>query len=726
MANSRSGYGWRPSCCALLAFGLVAASGGKAATINTIAAIPGANDGHNPDSKLTKLDGKYYGTTTAFSSPGTGTVYRIDLKTGVETVLHTLNGTTDGANPGNLVGFGGKLYGVASGGGSMGGGTVFAIDPVTGAEQVLFNWPSQVSYAGNLYAEFRGLIYGAGSDCGTGGVSCIYSVDPGSGAVQVVYSFTDPASDGSTPVGLTLRGDHLYGLAYDGGAENLGTLFSFDPATAALRLEHSFGKRKDGSQPESPLLNVGGILYGTTDEGGTKDVGTVFSFDPETRQEVILHSFDKRDGFDIVAGLVSAGGLLYGVAFEGGTRNYGGVLFSVDPATGQTASIYNFEYPLEEPGTTLIEAGGLLYGTLFEGGAGSGTVGDGVVYSVDPATGTLSVVHSFAGPENSTTSGLIKVNASLYGTASGGGSNGLGSVFKVDPQTGAIATVYSFNGTDGALPKAALLDVGGILYGTTSTGGPDNAGTVFALDPANHKLTTLHQFTGNGDGGNPVCALSLGNGALYGTTPGGDGAYFGSVFKVDIASGAFKTIFRFSDTDGYDPMSGLISANQLLYGVTAGIGGGVDGQGTIYQIDPVTDAHTILYTFQGSDPGDPIGGLLYDFGVLYGTTPQTVFSFDLASATHTTLHSFQNRSVLEGPLAGAGGKLFGAIASSKTAPYGAIFRINASSGAVQTYPFASAAGGYPEAPLLHVGNVYYGTTRSSDTTNAGTVFKFVP
>jgi uncharacterized repeat protein (TIGR03803 family) len=357
------------------------------------------------------------------------------------------------------------------------------------------------------------------------------------------------------------------------------------------------------------------------------------------------------------------------------------------------------------------------------------------VYSIDPSTGAFATVHSFAGQESSTTSGVIKVGGALYGTASGGGVNGLGSIFKVELATGAIETVHSFGGLDGARPRAGLVAVGGILYGTTYTGGPSNGGpveslgTIFSFDPAKRALTTLHQFDNKADGGNPVCVLTFYDGALYGTTQGSIGAYFGNLFKLDIATARFSNVYTGSRTTETLSSSGVVSANGLLYGEAYG---GIGSSGFLYQLDPATAAFSTLYTFQGGADGTfATSGLLAENGVLFGLTARerhqaaTAFSFDLATATKSTLHGFAGSLDPMGPLAPSGPALFG-VATSKADPYGAVLRVNATDGAAHVFPFAAAAGGYPAAPLLRVGGALYGTTRSGGPGDAGTVFKFVP
>jgi uncharacterized repeat protein (TIGR03803 family) len=79
----------------------------------------------------------------------------------------------------------------------------------------------------------------------------------------------------------------LYGTTGLGGIYGAGTIFSLDPSTGKETVLHSFGRGcekkptcKDGSVPETPLIDVLGTLYGTTTGGGTYELGTVFALRP--------------------------------------------------------------------------------------------------------------------------------------------------------------------------------------------------------------------------------------------------------------------------------------------------------------------------------------------------------------------------------------------------------------------------------------------------------------
>jgi uncharacterized repeat protein (TIGR03803 family) len=355
----------------------------------------------------------------------------------------------------------------------------------------------------------------------------------------VLYSFQNNGTDGTSPCGglINIQGT-LYGTTYWGGAyEFYGTLFSLSVATGTETVEHSFGENSaDGKGPLTDLISVRGKLYGTTPEGGTQDYGTVFSFSPKTGAEKVVHSFNDNgtDGFGPYAGLINVHGKLYGTTYSGGANTYGTV-FSLDPKTGAEKVVHSFNNNGTDgyfPYAGLINVHGTLYGTTFQGGA----KGNGTVYSLDPETGAETVVHSFGDGTDGASpyAGLINVQGTLYGTTVGGGKYVGGTVFSLDPRTGTETVVYSFydNTTDGASPYAGLINVHGTLYGTTYAGGAYDNGTVFSLDLRTGTEAVVHTFGNDEDGASPYAHLINIKGTLYGTTSGGGTYGEGTVFSI--------------------------------------------------------------------------------------------------------------------------------------------------------------------------------------------------
>ena len=236
--------------------------------------------------------------------------------------------------------------------------------------------------------------------------------------------------------------------------------------------------------------------------------------------------------------------------------------------------------------------------------------------------GVERAVYSFAGGDDGTNpaSGVIAVGGVLYGTTQFGGGTP-GTVFAFDRKTGAEHVAVSFSGPiNGDQPRGSLTRAGGLLYGTTYGGGASGCGLVFGLNPTTGTSTLVYSFKCGTDSIGPIGRLLSQKGTLYGTSETGGTANLGTVFALDPATGAEKVIHSFAGgNDGLYPASGLIAAGGLLYGTTAQ--GGSAGKGTIFSINPVTGAETILHDFEGgADGADPVGTMTNVGGTLYGTT----------------------------------------------------------------------------------------------------------
>ncbi len=101
------------------------------------------------------------------------------------------------------------------------------------------------------------------------------------------------------------------------------------PVRNDYHILHTFGDTEgDGTHSSADLVDVKGVLYGTTSSGGSHDAGTVFSI-TTSGQETVLHSFGgPGDGVEPTARLLNVNGTLYGTTSEGG-HNYGGTVFSM-------------------------------------------------------------------------------------------------------------------------------------------------------------------------------------------------------------------------------------------------------------------------------------------------------------------------------------------------------------------------------------------------------------
>ena len=188
-----------------------------------------------------------------------------------------------------------------------------------------------------------------------------------------------------------------------------------------------------------------------------------------------------------------------------------------------------------------------------------------------------------------------------YAIAQMGGANGYGTVFKLD-SSGNVTPLHEFSYMDGANPLGALIQASdGYLYGTTQWGGASGDGTIFKVDSTGN-LTTFYSFTGGDDGAQPLAGvIQASDGYLYGTTWYGGTYDSGTVYKIG-PSGNLTTLYSFSGgTDGAAPWSALIQAQDgYFYGTTSG--GGGSSFGTIFRMDSAGNLNT-LYSFTGGADG---------------------------------------------------------------------------------------------------------------------------
>jgi uncharacterized repeat protein (TIGR03803 family) len=363
----------------------------------------------------------------------------------------------------------------------------------------------------------------------TGGAPAQTAADP---SFTLLYSFHYATGEYPLAALIVDSDGNLYGTTQNGGTHGLGTVFEITNAGQEIVL-HSFKPDPDGKFPIASLArDAVGNLYGTTSQGGAYGFGTVFEVDTAGKESVIYSFTGKgHDGRYPAAGLLlDNNGNLYGTTQDGGEANFG-TAFKIATDGAETV-LHSFKgYPKdgEYPIAGLIQDdAGNLYGTTELGGF----FNNGTIFKIHP-TGVENLVYSFTGNKGGgyPFGGVVRDDqGNFYGTAAYGGF-GIGTVFKV-AKNGAETVLYTFSGNDGAYPSAGLVrDANGNLYGTTEFGGPFGAGVVFEITSVGKELT-LHGLDGS-DGAIPLAALALDNsGNLYGVATEGGASNQGTAFKL--------------------------------------------------------------------------------------------------------------------------------------------------------------------------------------------------
>lgn len=383
--------------------------------------------------------GNLYGTV--LTTTGNGEVVEVSPSssgTWTEKTLFTFNGS-NGHFPQSslLVDSKGNLYGTTLYGGNgpcmigtgAGCGVVFElVKSSTGAysERLLhqfqgFSTDGSIP-AGALAMDGHGNIYGSTEDGGgigcSGGVGCgtVYELKRTTKGFkeQILHKFNG-TSDGSAPIGVTLMGTSLYGVADLGGFSNAGTVFKLTLSNGTVTFSnlHSFTRGSDGGFPVATVtLDPAGNIYGTTTGNqGQSGWGNVFELANSNGQYTFstLYTFTGgSDGASPSSTLTrDSAGNLYSTTFTGGITSECssvfpgdgcGVVFKLTPPAVNgnpwtetvldTFSDAGTDGDLPEESGVIFGQGGLLYGTTEFGGTGGcqgvTEANCGTVYEITP------------------------------------------------------------------------------------------------------------------------------------------------------------------------------------------------------------------------------------------------------------------------------------------------------------------------------------------------------
>ena len=229
----------------------------------------------------------------------------------------------------------------------------------------------------------------------TGGINA-----RGQATFGVLHSFTNSASDGSTPVGQPLLiGSTLYGVTYYGGSSSSGTVYRVGTNGTSFGVLYSFTGGTNGADPYCTLISTGASFYGMTFNGGDSDGGVVFGLNTNGPVYSVLHTFlgGAGDGQYPFGSLTLNGTNLYGMTNGGGT-NDDGVVFGISTA-GKNFTVFHSFAPGtnngELPNEGVVMGGSTLYGTAFYGGSND----LGIVFAVNTAvtSNAFSILHHFTG-----------------------------------------------------------------------------------------------------------------------------------------------------------------------------------------------------------------------------------------------------------------------------------------------------------------------------------------
>ncbi|MEZ5004319.1 MAG: hypothetical protein R2730_14910 [Chitinophagales bacterium] len=296
--------------------------------------------------------------------------------------------------------------------------------------------------ASDLIDGHDGCLYGTTSQGGEKNVGVFYKIDKTSKRMEVLSDINFLTYPGVT-ITFDDKNDQVYGFAAYGGANNKGSIFSYDKAFNEYKELFAWKDVLNGAIPLGKPVVHDGHIYGVTEFGGEYESGVLFSYDIEKGELTILKHFE-----DFVTG--------------------------------------------GKPCSEFVVHNNRIFGTTKLGGKYDG----GTIYCYDLNNNKFSVMYNFIESDGKGGRALNVVNENyLMGCTVAGGEYDLGVLYTFNLSTRAYTKKIDFNWNNGAQPEAKLVETDKYQYvGYTTSGGHNGAGVYFSYDLEKNVLTKNFDF----------------------------------------------------------------------------------------------------------------------------------------------------------------------------------------------------------------------------------------
>ncbi|MCE9609308.1 MAG: hypothetical protein K8R23_03675 [Chthoniobacter sp.] len=342
-----------------------------------------------------------------------GTVFKINAATGALTTVADFRDARQygkGRLPnGGLVDDGaGFLWGTTIRGGTYDLGTVFKVNPITGALSTVAEFAGAAEIKKNANGAIEPPFPPRPLNKGAFPISSLENDGTG------FLIGTTRGQKGSPPM------SHARWPGYP------STHFKLNPSTGELitvevneSLQGRFGFVGSGKpQPDATLTADGaGFSWGTLKGGGASKLGSLFKVNASTGEVTTILDFTDKTGFGPFTKLVSDGaGNVWGTTENGGPRN-GGTIFKVNTTTGKLTTVIAFtrgdprlglrsEQGFWPFGTLMKYTDGNLYGTTTDGGSS----GRGAVFRLRFGPTPVTLPATQLGATSATLHGVVTPN----------------------------------------------------------------------------------------------------------------------------------------------------------------------------------------------------------------------------------------------------------------------------------------------------------------------------
>jgi len=224
---------------------------------------------------------KIYGLTNNGGVNDKGVFFEYNIVNNQYTKRHDFDSTSGALPNGGViyVGSTNKVYGMTTSGGTNNAGVIFSFNVSNNIFTVVHDFSFANGFAGfgTLTEASNGLLYGMAFGGGSLGNGVLFSFNPGNNNYNVIYNFN--STNGAAPMGQLIEdGGTLYGCTSQGGTNNKGIIFSYFISGNTFTKLHDFDVATGSSPFGGVIRATDGKLYGMTLNGGANNLGTIYSY----------------------------------------------------------------------------------------------------------------------------------------------------------------------------------------------------------------------------------------------------------------------------------------------------------------------------------------------------------------------------------------------------------------------------------------------------------------
>lgn len=424
--------------------------------LNVLARFASASTGVNPRGRLQVVGEKLYGACVYGGRNGDGTLFSFNPLTNKIQIVYNFSAQS-GGQPLTVIARGNTLYGTSFNYGKSNRGGIFEYNLQDRKIKNSYWFSTSLDGFGayGLARSSDGYVYGTTMAGGLLDKGVIFRLHPDTQKYEKIIDFD--GSSGYNPMAPPIQAPNgkYYGVACNGGSYSGGTLYEYDPLGKTITAKVNFNSEQTGIIPVGPLAATpDGKLYGVTTQGGSENRGTFFEYDPLTnRLKIIAHFHEDRFGSMLFGYPTVIDGMIYLQVWK--HQLSGTALIAYDPKSGAVSDpiLVSEVNGAFTPGR-LVQLNGRLYG-LTKNPYQEPSL---MVFEFDPTNLSTEKIFVF---EKSGSMGelLAASDGKIYGTLMFSGEKQNGCFFALDVAKKEMKVLHEFSGSEGARPSGWLLEM---------------------------------------------------------------------------------------------------------------------------------------------------------------------------------------------------------------------------------------------------------------------------